>query len=90
MDGYSTTCVESCFLLVMCGICEDVCMWVHEFMCVHMHVEGRGEVRCLNLSLSILFVETRSLTEPDSCLFGYTGWLPSLKGPPVPAPVLLG
>lgn len=90
MDGHSTTRVESGFLLVVwvfvrMYVCAYIC-----FMCVHVYVEGRGEVRCLNLSLSILLVETGSLTEPDACLFGYTGWLASLRGPPVPAPVLLG
>ena len=34
MDGHSTTRVESGFLLVVCGICEDVCMWVHMSSCV--------------------------------------------------------
>lgn len=53
----------------------------YEFMCVHVHVEGRVEVRCLNLFLSMFLVETGSLTEPEACLFG-TGWLLSLKGPP--------
>lgn len=64
-------------------------MCTYEFMCVHVHVEGRGEVRCLNLSHSMFLVETGSLTEPEACPFG-TSWLPSLRGPPVPAPVLLG
>lgn len=34
MNGHSTTRVESGFLLVRCGISEDVCMWVHMSSCV--------------------------------------------------------
>lgn len=68
-----------------------VCVWTHT--CVHVCCTYTGkpeiDVRCLSPSLSILFDETPSLSEPATHQFSKAGWPESSRDSPVPtSPVL--
>lgn len=67
-------------------------MGTYEFMCVYMcvyvHAEDRGEVRCLILSLSTSVFEIEFLTKPKLAFLARLVGYQVVRGPPRPPPRL--
>lgn len=54
-------------------VCVSVCVCV--LACAHVPTEARGCCWCLSLLLSVLAIETESLTRPGAREFSCIGWL---------------